>query len=90
MPVNKRKQRDRLLERVRVLTARAAALQAEIAATCTHPAEDCHDYQWNHGYGKMVTGEKCACGLRRSFKGMGIWSESGYNKYDDPSSCWYG
>ena len=57
----------------------------ELVAACPHPPAHVSTYQWHHGYGKMVTGDRCTlCGKQRSFAGHGTWSPpEAFNRRDD-------
>lgn len=50
------------------------------ASQCNHSKTE--TYEWHHGYGKYMTGERCKfCNARRGFVGMGRWqSEEEYWK----------
>lgn len=50
-------------------------MREAIADLCVHPEGWHRDYQWHHGYGKMVTGVECVvCQARKSFKSQGYWN----------------
>ena len=44
--------------------------------TCTHPMEFRTEFQWHHGYGHYVTGDRCKlCGLSRPWKSGDAWGK---------------